>query len=182
LLLLLLLASCRKYSIDADAMPWDNDADTAAMLAALRSHHYQALVLDSPVVQYFAAQAEQCDLFPVGECKVAVWCAHAQLHHHADHSSHWCNAIMARCASLAHCEEVCRASTIMHAASGFVSQQLHRQRGHHLCALPAGGPFETFDLAIAFPPDVPLGLPQNITTSIVRLQVGHYWLAGQAAL
>lgn len=65
---LLLLPTHRKYSIDADAMPWDNDADTAAMLEALRSHKYQALVLDSPVVQYFAAQAEQCDLFPVGEC------------------------------------------------------------------------------------------------------------------
>ncbi|KAF6257197.1 hypothetical protein COO60DRAFT_30052 [Scenedesmus sp. NREL 46B-D3] len=88
----------RKYSIDADALPWDNDDDTAAMLAKLRSHHYQALVLDSPVVQYFAAQAEQCDLFPVGD------------------------------------------------------------------------PFETFNLAIAFPPDVPLSLPQNITASIVRLQ------------
>ncbi|WIA44160.1 hypothetical protein OEZ86_010495 [Tetradesmus obliquus] len=88
----------RKYSIDADAVPWDNDADTAAMLEALRSHKYQALVLDSPVVQYFAAQAEQCDLFPVGD------------------------------------------------------------------------PFETFSLAVAFPPDVPTGLPQNITSSIVRLQ------------
>jgi hypothetical protein len=67
LLLLLLLPTCRKYSIDADAFPWDNDADTAAMLKNLRGHHYQALVLDSPVVQYFAAQAEACDLFPVGE-------------------------------------------------------------------------------------------------------------------
>jgi hypothetical protein len=31
------------------------------------SHHCQALVLDSPVVQYFASQAEECDLFPVGK-------------------------------------------------------------------------------------------------------------------
>jgi hypothetical protein len=36
------------------------------MLENLRTHTFQALVLDSPVVQYFAAQAEQCDLFPIG--------------------------------------------------------------------------------------------------------------------
>jgi hypothetical protein len=41
----------------------------------------------------------------------------------------------------------------------------------NIVVLPAGDPFETFNLAIAFPPDVPLGLPQNITASIVRLQV-----------
>jgi hypothetical protein len=39
------------------------------------------------------------------------------------------------------------------------------------CTVPAGDPFETFNLAIAFPPDVPLALPQNITAYIVRLQV-----------
>jgi hypothetical protein len=71
-LLLPLLLICRKYSIDADAMPWDNDGDTAAMLTNLRGHSYQALVLDSPVVQYFAAQAEACDLFPVGRCDDSV--------------------------------------------------------------------------------------------------------------
>ncbi|WIA23669.1 hypothetical protein OEZ85_000370 [Tetradesmus obliquus] len=88
----------RKYSIDASPMAWDNDDDMAKMLAALRSHNYQALVLDSPVVQYFAAQAEQCDLFPVGD------------------------------------------------------------------------PFETFNLAIAFPPNAPSGLASNVSASIVRLQ------------
>jgi hypothetical protein len=60
-------SACRKYSIDATPVPWENDVDTEAMLTNLRTHTYQALVLDSPAVQYFAAQAEQCDLFPVGE-------------------------------------------------------------------------------------------------------------------
>jgi hypothetical protein len=60
--------ACRKYSIDAAPVPWENDDDAMAMLYKLRTHKFQALVLDSPVVQYFAAQAEACDLFPVGEC------------------------------------------------------------------------------------------------------------------
>lgn len=70
------------------------------MLDNLRTRKYQALILDSPVVQYFAAIAEQCDLYPVGD------------------------------------------------------------------------PWETFNLAIAFPPDTPDQLPANISASIVRLQVG----------
>lgn len=36
----------------------DNDADTEAMLTNLRSHKYQALILDAPVVQYLAAQVK----------------------------------------------------------------------------------------------------------------------------
>lgn len=67
-------------------MAWDNDDDMAKMLAALRSHNYQALVLDSPVVQYFAAQAEQCDLFPVGECRArgcSNFCFSRHTHIHA---------------------------------------------------------------------------------------------------
>ena len=88
LLLLLTLASYR-----------DNDVDTGIMLNNLRTRKYQALVLDTPVVQYFAAIAPQCDLFPVGD--------------------QW----------------------------------------------------ETFNLAIAFPPTVPSDLPANISASIVRLQV-----------
>jgi hypothetical protein len=45
------------------------------------SHHYQALVLDSHVVQYFASQAEACDLFPVGECDLLkVICCAQPLH------------------------------------------------------------------------------------------------------
>jgi hypothetical protein len=35
----------------------------------------------------------------------------------------------------------------------------------------AGDPFETFNLAIAFPPDAPTDLPANVSASIVRLQV-----------
>jgi hypothetical protein len=73
--------ACRKYSIDATPVPWENDVDTAAMLDNLRTHKFQALVLDSPVVQYFAAQAEQCDLFPIGGCDTSMndllsyaWC------------------------------------------------------------------------------------------------------------
>lgn len=45
----------------------DNDAETAAMLDNLRTHTYQALVLDAPVVSYLASTATQCDLYPVGE-------------------------------------------------------------------------------------------------------------------
>eukprot|EP00878_Enallax_costatus_P024620 GHUV01026294.1.p1 GENE.GHUV01026294.1~~GHUV01026294.1.p1 ORF type:complete len:303 (+),score=29.84 GHUV01026294.1:1-909(+) len=88
----------RKYSIDADGLAWDNDVDTGIMLDNLRTRKYQALVLDTPVVQYFAAIAPLCDLFPVGD--------------------QW----------------------------------------------------ETFNLAIAFPPTVPSDLPANISASIVRLQ------------
>lgn len=79
----------------------DNDVDTAVMLDNLRIHKYQALILDSPVVQYFAAKAEQCDLYPVGD------------------------------------------------------------------------PFETFNLAVAFPPDAPDSLAANISASIVSLQVSQ---------
>jgi hypothetical protein len=35
----------------------------------------------------------------------------------------------------------------------------------------AGDPFETFNLAIAFPPDAPTELAANVSASIVRLQV-----------
>eukprot|EP00775_Hariotina_reticulata_P008417 gene8417-8601_t len=76
----------------------DNDDETRAMLDNLRTSRYSALILDTPVVQYFAAQATQCDLFPVGES------------------------------------------------------------------------FETFDLSIAFPENVPDALPQSVSASIVRLQ------------
>jgi hypothetical protein len=34
----------------------NNDEDTEIMLNNLRTHKYQALILDSPVVQYFAAK------------------------------------------------------------------------------------------------------------------------------
>lgn len=37
------------------------------MLAKLRSHEYAALVLDKPAIQAIAAQAPDCDLYPVGE-------------------------------------------------------------------------------------------------------------------
>jgi hypothetical protein len=40
-----------------------------------------------------------------------------------------------------------------------------------LRAVRAGDPFETFNLAIAFPPDAPTELPANVSASIVRLQV-----------
>lgn len=78
----------------------DNDVDTAALLDNLHTHKYQALVLDAPVVSYFASMADACDLYPVGDL------------------------------------------------------------------------FESFSLAIAFPPDSPTALAANISTSIVRLQVG----------
>eukprot|EP00878_Enallax_costatus_P013916 GHUV01014553.1.p1 GENE.GHUV01014553.1~~GHUV01014553.1.p1 ORF type:complete len:410 (+),score=93.34 GHUV01014553.1:1089-2318(+) len=91
----------RKYSIDAAALPWNNDNDTNTMLNNLRTHTYQALVLDAPVVSYLAATASQCDLYPVG------------------------------------------------------------------------GLFETFNLAIAFPPDVPTDLAGNVSTSIVRMQTSR---------
>lgn len=77
----------------------DNDVDTDIMLDNLRIRKYQALVLDTPVVQYLTAIAPSCDLYPVGE--------------------QW----------------------------------------------------ETFNIAIAFPPDVPIDLPANVSASIVRLQV-----------
>ncbi len=37
---------------------------------------------------------------------------------------------------------------------------------------PVGDPFETFNLAVAFPPDAPDALPAAVSASIVRLQVG----------
>lgn len=39
-----------------------------------------------------------------------------------------------------------------------------------VCAFPSD-PFETFNLAIAFPPDIPRVLAGNVSASIVRLQV-----------
>lgn len=77
----------------------DTDADSQALLDNLRSHKYQALVLDTPVVQYLAATSSQCDLYPVGDS------------------------------------------------------------------------WETFDLAVAFPPDAPDGMVANVSASILRLQV-----------
>lgn len=38
--------------------------------------------------------------------------------------------------------------------------------------LLTGDPFENFDLAIAYPPDVPEDLAANVSASLLRLQVG----------
>jgi hypothetical protein len=61
------------------------------------SHHCQALVLDSPVVQYFASQAEECDLLPVGECDnhSEVCVEHStQFHLTRGVGSHHCQALV----------------------------------------------------------------------------------------
>jgi hypothetical protein len=44
----------------------DTNADTAAFVENLRTHRYQALVLDTATIMDMAAHAENCDLFPIG--------------------------------------------------------------------------------------------------------------------
>jgi hypothetical protein len=77
----------------------DTNADTAAFVDNLRSHRYQALVLDTASIMDLAAHAEHCDLFPVGNA------------------------------------------------------------------------FQTFDLSIAFPQNMPDSFISNVSASMVRLQV-----------
>ncbi|WIA18264.1 hypothetical protein OEZ85_009732 [Tetradesmus obliquus] len=60
------MTSLRDTSYDAVGLPWDTNADTAAFVDNLRSHRYQALVLDTATIMDMASHAEHCDLFPVG--------------------------------------------------------------------------------------------------------------------
>jgi hypothetical protein len=57
----------------------NNDEDTETMLNNLRTHKYQALILDSPVVQYFAAKVSlrsshllECSTY----CIISMCCMH----------------------------------------------------------------------------------------------------------
>lgn len=45
----------------------ENEADKETMIADLHSGKYDALVLDSPVLEYTVGTNEACDLFTVGE-------------------------------------------------------------------------------------------------------------------
>ncbi len=68
-------------------MPWSTTADEAQMMSMLRSGEIQALVLDSPWVQYTAAS--NCDMFVVGDMVLPV-----------DLVSHRTHGFIIRCASL----------------------------------------------------------------------------------
>ncbi|KAF8061164.1 hypothetical protein HT031_004626 [Scenedesmus sp. PABB004] len=145
----------RKYSIDADGLPWDSDADTAVMLDNLRKHRHQARAgarAGGPRQGGRGGSAARAGTTGPGPAR-PVWT----------------------------CERAARPPTAPRGPSPppppaqalildtpVVAYMAARAPGCDLYAV--GDPFETFNLAIAFPPDVPSALAANISASIVRLQ------------
>lgn len=56
----------QKYSINAVGLRWDNDDDTLVLFDNIKNGLYKALILDTPVVDYYVAKDPSCELFSVG--------------------------------------------------------------------------------------------------------------------
>lgn len=67
LALLPLLHPALKVNVAALYVCRDTEDDKNQMIADLRAGRYEALVLDSPVLEYTVGTNDKCDLFTVGE-------------------------------------------------------------------------------------------------------------------
>eukprot|EP00879_Flechtneria_rotunda_P019430 GHRR01020408.1.p1 GENE.GHRR01020408.1~~GHRR01020408.1.p1 ORF type:complete len:473 (+),score=113.43 GHRR01020408.1:178-1419(+) len=56
-----------RYNVNATGMPWNGEADQLAMIEALRAGEYDALVLDTPVLEHAMGTDVHCNLFVVGD-------------------------------------------------------------------------------------------------------------------
>lgn len=113
------------------------------MLSNLRTHKYQALILDSPVLQYFAAQVRERQ-GKSGRRQYRQDKAGQRDAQHVTPLSHTPTNTLSHTVQAAECD-----------------------------LYVVGDAFETFNLAIAFPPDAPDSLPAAVSASIVRLQVSE---------